>query len=86
MVKFIKDLFSVDEVRVSALVLCLFFAMGVATYSYFYKGDVSENWIWLIEILVIAVGGVNGLKTLSILKEKSSKENLVNKEDISKRL
>jgi hypothetical protein len=62
-----ERLFSVDEMRVSALVICLIAVVTACLVSCFLLGDINGNLLTLAEGLVYTVGGVtavNGIKTI----------------------
>lgn len=55
----ITDFLSVDEQKLSALILCLFVLIGITGYSYLVNGDISSNMKDLLETLIFAVAGIN---------------------------
>lgn len=65
MLKFIKDGMSLDEFKVSALVICLLLITGTAIVAYFKYGDITSNLLALLQTLIISVGGVNAISALS---------------------
>lgn len=49
--KHIFDFFSVDEQKLSTLILCLILLTVIAGYSYLHVGDISANMKDLLEFL-----------------------------------
>jgi hypothetical protein len=61
-----ERLFSVDEMRVSALVICLIAVVASCLISVFLLGSINDNLLSLAEACVYTVGGVtavNGVKS-----------------------
>jgi hypothetical protein len=58
---FIKNVFCMQEKRVSTLILCLVSIMALAFYLYLVRGDIPETLLSIIQTLIYIVGGVNGL-------------------------
>jgi hypothetical protein len=59
--------FSIDEMRVSALVICLIAVVAACLISVFLLGNINDNLLSLAEALVFTVGGVtavNGFKNV----------------------
>ena len=50
---------SVDEQKLSALILCLFLLAGIAGYKYIYVGDISTNMKDLLEFIAGAIASMN---------------------------
>lgn len=72
----ISHLFSADEKKLSALILCLFVMIGVAGYSYINTGDISDRLKNLLETLIFAV------TTMNITSEvKEAYTNKIKKDD-----
>lgn len=59
MINSIQHVLSVDELKVSALILCLLALTGVAGYECIYAGDISANLKDLLEVIVAAITGIN---------------------------
>ncbi|MGL5676855.1 MAG: hypothetical protein ACRDDX_10610 [Cellulosilyticaceae bacterium] len=55
----LKDTFSINEYKVSALILCLLTCMAFGGYNYIVHGDVTDNLTNIILALITAVAGVN---------------------------
>jgi pilus assembly protein TadC len=62
---FLKDGLSIDEARVSSLIICLFGGFGILGYVYIQDGIVNELLVGLLETLIIAVAGVNAATIIS---------------------
>lgn len=71
MFKFLKHSLSMDEFKVSALIICLFVTMGTAAFAYFKFGDITANWLTLLQTLIISVGGVNAISAATDLMASS---------------
>jgi len=63
--KFLKDGFSIDEMKVSSLVICLFVITGFGCYAYFKYGDITNNWLTLLETIIMSIAGVNVVGSIS---------------------
>lgn len=57
--KQIINFLSVDEQKLSALILCLFLLASIAGYKYFYIGDISTNMKDLLEFIAGAIASMN---------------------------
>jgi len=62
---FFSSMMSMDEARVSALMLSLLVSLGFGGYAYLEFGDVSEKWTSLIETFAYCVTGINMLATIN---------------------
>nr|DAE79819.1 MAG TPA: hypothetical protein [Caudoviricetes sp.] len=76
-INFFSDGLSVDETRVSVLMICLLGALTFGGYIYFVTGAISTVWADLITTLIIAVAGINALSTVMEGKQKIN-DNLSN--------
>lgn len=56
---------SVDETKVSALLVLLIIAFAIAMYKFWIGVDISDKHLSIITILVYAVTGINGLSIVS---------------------
>lgn len=56
---FWKDGLSIDETKLSSLILCLFGCMLFGGVSYIHVGDISTNLTTIITALIYAIAGVN---------------------------
>jgi hypothetical protein len=65
MFKWMKDGISMDEFKVSSLVLCMMIVVCGATYGYIKFGDVSNNWLTLLQTFICTIGAVNGIAIYS---------------------
>jgi uncharacterized membrane protein YfcA len=57
--EFLKDGLSIEETKVSSLILIFVFTIGLATYMVLTQGDVPLNLTEIIKILIFAIAGVN---------------------------
>lgn len=62
---FFKHGLSLDEFKVSSLIIIFIILSGIAVYSYLTHGDVSANFVNLLNTNAVTVGGVNALKVVS---------------------
>ena len=56
---FFSNVMSVDETRVSVLMICLVVSLIYGAYMYAIKGDVGANWASVIETFAYCVTGIN---------------------------
>lgn len=69
----LKDGLSIDEAKVSALILCTIADFLLIAYCIISSGDISDNHLILFQTLIAAVAGVNIADKLStIIKSKKS--------------
>lgn len=67
----LKDGLSIDEAKVSALILCTIADFMLIVYCIVSNGDISDNHLILFQTLIAAVAGVNIADKLSaIIKTK----------------
>lgn len=64
-ISFLRNMMSMDEARVSALMISLLVSLGFGGYAYLQFGDVSERWTSLIETFAYCVTGINMLATIN---------------------
>jgi hypothetical protein len=69
--KFIKDGLSINEARISALVLGFFVAIGIGGYQVVTDGDISNNVLTLLGYLIMAIAGVNVAHQIKSKKSSS---------------
>lgn len=55
----LKDGLSIDEAKVSALILCTFCDFALVAFCLVSRGDITDNHLFLTQTLVAAVAGVN---------------------------
>ena len=66
----LKDGLSIDEAKVSVLILCTLICFIFVLLKYHIDGDVSDNIVLVFQTLVAAVAGVNiANKVTSIIKK-----------------
>lgn len=65
---FFHNMMSVDEARVSVLMICLLLSLLFGGYAYIVHGDVSQVWASLIETFAYCVTGINMLAALTPAK------------------
>lgn len=60
--KFLKDGLSIDEFKSSSLVIMFIIFSIVAIVQYILTGDITNNWLDLLNTLILVIGGVNVVK------------------------
>jgi len=72
---FIKNVFCMQEKRVSTLIVCLLSIMVLAFYLYITREDIPETMMVIIQTLIYIIGGVNGVNVITkIFESKSNKD------------
>ena len=67
----LKDGLSIDEAKVSALILCTVLDFFFIIYCFIANGDITDNHLFLFQTLIAAVAGVNiAEKVTTIIKSK----------------
>lgn len=70
----LKDGLSIDEAKVSALILCLVICFVFVLVKYQVDGDISDNIVLVFQTLVAAVAGVNiANKVTTVFKGSNNK-------------
>lgn len=65
MKNFFKDFISLDETRISILIIIFIIASIGAIFAYGYRGDITDNCLEFLQWLILAIGGVNGVNAIS---------------------
>jgi hypothetical protein len=68
---FIKNHLSIDEFKVSVLVIAFMGLIGVIIYSILSGGDFSSNLLSLTETLIYAIAGVNTVSGVASIVQSS---------------
>nr|DAH52990.1 MAG TPA: hypothetical protein [Caudoviricetes sp.] len=67
----LKDGLSIDEAKVSALILCTILDFIFIIYCFIANGDITDNHLFLFQTLIAAVAGVNiAEKVTTIIRSK----------------
>lgn len=67
----LKDGLSIDEAKVSALILCTVLDFIFIIYCFITNGDITDNHLFLFQTLIAAVAGVNiAEKVTTIIRSK----------------
>lgn len=67
----LKDGLSIDEAKVSALILCTILDFLFIIYCFVANGDITDNHLFLFQTLIAAVAGVNiAEKVSTIIRSK----------------
>lgn len=69
----LKDGLSIDEAKVSALILCLVISFIFVLVKYQLDGDISDNIVLVFQTLVAAVAGVNIANKVTTVFKGSNK-------------
>ena len=56
---YLKNFISLEERKVSSLIICLLIGFIYSLYSYHINGDIGDNLLKLIELLIYSVAGLN---------------------------
>lgn len=56
---FFSKFMSVDETRVSVLMICLLASLLFSMYAYLSNGDISANFVSIVETFIYCVTGIN---------------------------
>lgn len=67
---FLKDGLSINETKVSSIVITFLVAFIVSTYFAFARGDVPSNYLTMTLGLITALGTVNGIDLVARNKNK----------------
>lgn len=70
--KWIKDGLSVNETRVSSLVLAFLVTLGFALFKYAITGDISDNMLALLGYEIMSIAGVNVADNLTTPSKKKT--------------
>lgn len=67
---------SIDEFKVSILIVCLLGTMVACLVGYFKYGEISNNLLQLTETLIFTVGGVNAVNSVvaAVSKKKTDED------------
>ena len=67
----LKDGLSIDEAKISALILCTVLDFLFIIYCFIANGDITDNHLFLFQTLIAAVAGVNiAEKVTNIIKKR----------------
>lgn len=69
---FWKDGLSIDETKMSTLIICLLVCMAFAGINYIANGDITNNLTAIIQALIYAIAGVNISNNLNGIFNKPS--------------
>lgn len=76
MFKFIRDGLSLDETRISILIIFFIIFSGFGIYQYHINKDITENLLNIILALIYCIAGVNGVGKISeIISNYMNKNN-----------
>lgn len=62
---FWQDGLSIDEYKTSTLMICLICCLLVGVVAYAKTGDISTNFVSIIQALIYAIAGVNAAGVIS---------------------
>jgi len=72
MKEFLKSMFSVDERRVSTLIICLLISIVFMMVIYIKNGDITNNLKDIIITLIFCVAGINGVDIFKDIINRSN--------------
>jgi len=68
---YLKNFISLEERKVSSLIICLLIGFIYSLYSYHINGDIGDNLLRLVELLIYSVAGLNVANAIGgIMKTK----------------
>ena len=74
---YLKNFISLEERKVSSLIICLLIGFIYSLYSYHINGDIGDNLLKLIELLIYSVTGLNFANAIGgIMKTKKEFEDI----------
>jgi hypothetical protein len=65
MKEFLKEAFSMQEKRISTIILCLVACICLSFYLYLARNDIPETLLTIITTQTYIIGGVNGVNVLT---------------------
>jgi len=80
----IKKLVSLEEKRVSTLMISMLFTLAFALFMYWHRGDISANLVGILNSLILGVVGVSAASLAESIwgKEKTPDEDSGNESDV----
>lgn len=76
--KFIRNHLSIDEFKVSALIIAFMGLIALIVYMTLTQGDFSSNLLALVSTLIVTIGGVNAVGGVAtIIQSKMSTPEVV---------
>lgn len=78
MFRFFRHGFSLDEFKVSTLVIGFLAVLVSSIFGYFMFGDITDNFLSLAETLVYAIAGVNAVNGVASIVDKQKAKTIVN--------
>ncbi|MNJ01166.1 hypothetical protein D3C87_971910 [compost metagenome] len=73
--KWLKDLLSVDEARLSTLIVCLLITLAFSLLMYWSRGDINDSLVNILMALIGSVAGTNILATAINYYQNQRKNN-----------
>lgn len=78
MFKFFRHGFSLDEFKVSTLVIGFLTVLVSSIFAYFMFGDITDNFLSLAETLIYSIAGVNAVNGVASIVDKQKAKTIVN--------
>jgi uncharacterized membrane protein HdeD (DUF308 family) len=75
MFKFFRHGFSLDEFKVSTLVIGFLAVLVSSIFGYFMFGDITDNFLSLAETLIYAIAGVNAVNGVATIVDRTKTKN-----------
>ena len=70
---FWRDGFSINEARISMLVICMAVCIVGCILFYFFTGNLVSGFVDIVQALIFSVAGVNGATVISDALKKGGK-------------
>ena len=70
---FWRDGFSINEARISMLVICMAACIVSGVLFYFFTGNLVSGFVDIVQALIFSVAGVNGATVISDALKKGGK-------------
>jgi ABC-type glucose/galactose transport system permease subunit len=79
---FWSDFFSLDEAKISTLIILTIITIIFSLVMYYFRNDISDNLLSLGQVLILSIAGVNVASTLpSLFGKKNKQSNNNDKQD-----
>ena len=72
---FLRNGLSIDETKISVLIIAFFICFIFSLIMYFYRGDINNNLLELCQWLIASVAGVNVVDKFNKFSSKIRKNN-----------
>lgn len=69
---FFTHVMSVDETRISVLMISFIFSLGFSAYMYAMTGEINHAWVDIVETIVMCISAINVATSITCNKNISS--------------